>query len=160
MFADFDRLVVFCPSTAPATPTLKALMNELKSVQNWRTLGVNLELSYVLLKTIERNHHGDNERCKFETLTDWLDNTTNPTWDAVVEALYLMDEHRVAEEIRRKYITFTTTTEGNCLYCTSVQFMHFISSLRCKLANFSWILECCILQWSSTVDSYISVVQY
>lgn len=160
MFADFDRLVVFSPPTAPATPTLKALTNELKSVWNWYTLGVNLDLSYSLLKRIERSCLGDSERCRIEMLDHWLQNTTNPTWEAVIKALYLMDEHKVAKQILRKYMTSTTTTEGNCLYCTSVQFMHFISSLRCKLANFRWILECCILQCSSTVDSYISVVQY
>ena len=120
MFADFDRLVVFSPSTAPATPTLKALIIELKSVLNWQKLGVSLDLSYNRLRIIEMKNLGDNERCKLEMLADWLDNTTNPTWEAIVEALYLMDEHKVAKQIRRKYITFTTTTEGNCLYCTSV----------------------------------------
>ena len=54
-------------------------------------------------------------RC--QTLQDrglccWLDNTTNPTWEAIAEALYLMDAHAVAAIIRRKYVTSTTTTKG------------------------------------------------
>ena len=92
-------------STAPATPTLKMLTNELKSVLRWHTLGVNLELKLQQLGIIERNHRGDDERCRTEMLGCWLDNTTTPTWDAVAEALYQMDEHRVADEIRRKHIT-------------------------------------------------------
>ena len=98
--------------TASATPTLKALTNELKSVSDWHSLGVNLDLKRHQLSEIGRNYHGDDKRCKTEVLGCWLDNTTNPTWEAVAEALCLMDTHAVAHSIRRKYITSTTTTEG------------------------------------------------
>ena len=66
---------------------------------------MNLGLKRHQLNEIESNHRGDNKRCKSEVLGCWLDNTTSPTWTAVTEALDEMDEHTVAENIRRKYIT-------------------------------------------------------
>ena len=123
MLADFDRLVVFSPLTALTTPTLKALMNELKSVADWHSLGVNLDLKHHQLKEIEKSYRGDDKRCKTEVLGCWLDSTPNPTWEAVAEALYLMDAHAVADNIQRIYITSTTTTKGT-FYCDLVYALH------------------------------------
>ena len=101
-------------STAPAAPTLKALKEALKSVVNWHSLGVSLGIKGHQLSIIENTHrHG--ERCMTETLFHWLKSTTNPTWKDVAEALDQMEEHRVADEIRRKYITSITTSEGRVL---------------------------------------------
>lgn len=84
-------------------------MNELKSVSDWHTLGVNLDLKSHQLTEIEKNHRGDDQRgCKTEMLACWQNNTTTPSWEAVAEALCLMDAHTVANRIRRKFIT----TEG------------------------------------------------
>ena len=79
---------------------------------DWYSLGVNLDLKRYQLSEIESNHRGDDKRCRTEMLGYWLDNTTTPTWEAVAEALCLMEAHAVADKIRRKYITSTTTTEG------------------------------------------------
>ena len=103
--------IVFSP-TLSATPTLKALTNELKSVSDWHTLGVNLDLKHHKLSEIEKNHRGDDKRCRTEVLGCWLDNTTNPTWEAVAEALYLMEAHAAVNNIQSKYITSITTDEG------------------------------------------------
>ena len=46
----------------------------------------------------------------------WLDSTTTPTWEAVAEALDRMEQGRIADEIRRKYVISTTTTEGAILH--------------------------------------------
>lgn len=73
---------------------------------------MELDLKPYQLKVIEDNYRGDTKRCKTEVLICWLDNTTNPTWEAVAEALDQMDAHVVAAIIRRKYVTSTTTTEG------------------------------------------------
>ena len=110
---------VFFSPTALATPTLKELMNELKSVSDWHTLGVNLDLKRHQLSEIEKNHRGDDKRCRTEVLGCWLDNTTNPTWKAVAEALYLMEAYSVADNIKRKYITITSD-EGIALWYSSM----------------------------------------
>ena len=78
-------------------------------------LGVNLDLSGSELATIDRNHRGDNTRCKTEVLFRWLENTTSPSWEAVVQALRLMDADAVADTIQTKYVTSTDTTEGTVL---------------------------------------------
>ena len=96
----------------PATPTLKELTNALKSVSDWHLLGVNLDLSGSELATIERDYRGDNTRCKTEMLYRWLEKTTCPSWEAVVQALGLMEAYAAANRIQREYITPTATTEG------------------------------------------------
>ena len=107
-------MLLLCQSTASAAPTLKTLKEALKSVVNWHSLGVSLGIEDYQLRTIENTYyHG--ERCMTETLIFWLKSTTNPTWKDVAEALDQMDEHRVADEIRRKYITSITTSEGRVL---------------------------------------------
>ena len=99
----------FLPSTAPATPTLQALVNELTSVEDWHLLGVNLGLQGHQLHEIERNYRGDSNRCKTETLYLWQRNAKDPSWEAIVKGLCLMQEHVVADRIRRKYCCSSTT---------------------------------------------------
>ena len=94
---------------APATPTLKELTNALKFVSNWHLLGINLDFSGPALATIERDYPGDNTRRKTEMLSRWLENTTSPSWEAVVQALRLMEAYAVADTIQRKYVTSTAT---------------------------------------------------
>ena len=77
---------------------------------------MNLDLKIQQLGVIEKNHRGDDERCRTEMVACWLDNAPNPTWEAVVEALDQMDEGRVADEIRRKYITTTQGINRQCQY--------------------------------------------
>ena len=98
------------PPTAPATPTLQALVNELASVENWHLLGVNLGLQGHQLRAIERDYPRDNDRLKTETLDLWQRNANCATWEAVAQALCLMGEHVVADAIRRKYGCSSATT--------------------------------------------------
>ena len=100
----------YSPPTAPATPTLQALVNELASVENWHLLGVNLGLQGHQLRAIERNYPHDNDRLKTETLDFWQRNAKSATWEAVAQALCLMGEHVVADAIRRKYCCSSATT--------------------------------------------------
>ena len=76
---------------------------------------MNLDLSDSELATIERDHRGDNTRCKTKMLSRWLENTTCPSWEAVVQALRLMEANAAADAIQRKYNTSTATTGGTVL---------------------------------------------
>ena len=105
-----EKQLPFC-LTAPATPTLKELKKVLRSVSDWHSLGIYLDLKTHQLNTIERNHRGDDERCRTEMLAAWLDSTTTPAWEVIVEALGQMEQGRVADEIQRKY-NVTTTIKG------------------------------------------------
>ena len=117
------------PPTAPATPTLQALVNELASVEDWHLLGVNLGLQGHQLREIERNYPRDNRR-KTETLEFWLRNAKNPSWEAIVKALCLMQEHVVADAIRRKYCSSSTTTGEY----SSRKAEHIISTMSLAIA--------------------------
>ena len=120
-------LVIF-PSTASATPTLRELTNELDSVLEWHLLGVKLDLKTHELGEIERNYRSDGiRRCKTEMLSRWLGNTTNPTWEAVVDALRQMRANAVADTIERNNILHTATSEGISANLTVV--------LACFIAN-------------------------
>ena len=101
--------------TAPPTPTLKELSNALNSVVDWYSLGVKLGLGDHELSTIDKNYHGDNERCKHEMLSRCLRSGKLPTWKAVADALCLMGEHAVALKIREKQCNSFTAT-GVCLF--------------------------------------------
>ena len=102
--------MVISLSTASATPTLKELSDALDSIVDWYLLGVKLELEDNELNTIGRNHRGDNERCKHEVLSRWLRSAKYLTWNAVVDALYLMGENNVAREICAKHCSSSTDT--------------------------------------------------
>ena len=95
--------LVNSPPTAPATPTMKELSNALDSVVDWYSLGIKLGMKVHELATIEKNYHGDNERCKLETLNHCLESGKLPTWKVVTDALHLMGKHEVALKIRAKY---------------------------------------------------------
>ena len=101
---------IISPPTAPATPTLKELSNALDSVVNWYLLGVKLGMKAHELATIEKNYHGDNECCKLEMLKHSLQSGKLPTWKAVIDALQMMGEHRVALKIQVKYCSSSTDT--------------------------------------------------
>ena len=108
------------PLTAPATPTLQELSNELTSVQNWHLLGVKLGLKIHELGTIEKDYHGDNLRCKHEMLGRWLQSSKLPTWEAVTDALDSMGEQAIALKIRTKYCSSFNVT-GMCLFVLNIQ---------------------------------------
>ena len=103
------------PPTAPATPTLQALVHELALVEDWHFFGVNLGLQGHQLYEIERNYREDSNRCKSEMLYLWQRSGKNVTWEAITQALCLMQENVVADRIRRKYCCSSTTT-GMCSF--------------------------------------------
>ena len=119
---EFDILTflsVFLPSetvtslpTAPATPTLKELSNELATVEKWHKLGVNLGLQGHQLRKLQEDYPRDSDRRKCEMLDIWLRNVQNPTWKVIVEALNLMQENVVADVIWRKYCCQSSTVPG------------------------------------------------
>ena len=100
--------LVISPPTAPATPTIKELSNALDSVVDWYSLGIKLGMKVHELATIEKNYHGDNERCKLETLNHCLESGKLPTWKVVTDALHLMGKHEVGLKIRAKYCSSST----------------------------------------------------
>ena len=102
-------IIIFSP-TSPAAPTLKDLSNELNSVVDWHSLGVKLGVQSYELSAIERDYHGDSVRCKHEMLGRWLHSAKLPTWKAVADALWQMEERTLAVKIQAKYCSSSTET--------------------------------------------------
>ena len=79
------------------------LCAELKTVNDWHQLGINLRVLAHDLIEIEHNYQ-KNDRQRAEMLDLWLRRTPNAVWEDVVNALQQMGENRVAQNIRQKYI--------------------------------------------------------
>ena len=84
--------------------TTDLLVNELKEVTEWQSLGLNLGLSMAVIKEIEHDHQ-DMARRRLETLDRWIRKEANPSWVMVIEALEKVSELRLANKLREKYCT-------------------------------------------------------
>ena len=90
---------------------MKNLVTELKLV-DWYLLGVGLDLPSYQLKSIKDNWHQVEHR-RSKVLDFWLNSTTTPhTWEAVAKAVGVIDYDKVADTIRNKHITSTSTTSN------------------------------------------------
>ena len=85
-------------------PDTATLCNELVSVSDWRTLGLNLGVQHYELDQIETSHPtGGCGRWKQETFSLWLRRTPRASWRDVIRALRRMEENTVAETIEQKH---------------------------------------------------------
>ena len=81
------------------------LCNELTGISDWFTLGLNLGVSYRLLKEVRSNYSVEGcGACRRETLALWLQRAPNASWRDVVGALRKMEEDSLAGRIEQKYI--------------------------------------------------------
>ena len=126
------RFGLLLPPTAPATPTLWELSNELDSVDNWYLLGVKLGMKAHELRTIEKNYNQDNVRCKHEMLSRWLQSAERLTWKAVGDALCLMGVCEVALRVQRKHSSFSTDTG---VYVSNLNFINLPHILGTQISK-------------------------
>ena len=92
--------------------TTDLLVNELKEVTEWQSLGLNLGLCMAAIKEIEQDYQ-DMARRRMETLDRWLRKEANPSWVMVIEALEKMSELRLANKLREKYCTQQQITRSD-----------------------------------------------
>ena len=87
-------------------PTLRVLLEELRSVTDWFTLGTLLGVEHSKLTQIQAEYanfpHVLN-RCKIELFSYWLDMCHNPTWDMVANALDGIGAEAVARNVRKNH---------------------------------------------------------
>ena len=76
-----------------------------RTVVDWFTLGIFLKIDFEQLETIDKDHHGNLERCRQKMLSKWI-HSGNATWRILVNVLHSDDvkEKAVAEEIAKKYL--------------------------------------------------------
>ena len=106
-----------CLSTAP-TLTLENVLNVVKNVRSWRTLGQCIYSSSIApyyLDAIQRQHVSD-EACLKAVIEGFLSGKERrykrPSWRAVIWSLYQAYEIQLAEHIR----TYAEPVQGNCSY--------------------------------------------
>ena len=87
-------------------PEIPTLCNELTSVSEWFTLGLNLGVQHHQLQEIRSNYlqvEGVGG-CRRQSLILWLQSTPKASWRDVVGALRQMKEDTEAERIELQYI--------------------------------------------------------
>ena len=116
------------------------LVTELKSV-DWYLLGIGLELKVHQLQSI-RHNYSQVDRRRIEVLNCWLNRTTTAhTWEAVAKVVGAIDYDKVADTIRKKYITstFTTSNKGTVLLYRYVV-VHMLKRTHAVYCNVTHII--------------------
>ena len=82
--------------------TLRQLSAELSDFENWYLLGLQLDINKDTLDCIERTYN-TRVRCCIEMAQHWINNSKNPSWDTIREALRNIGESVIAEKIAVKF---------------------------------------------------------
>ena len=89
-------------------PDMRTLMNELKEVDEWYTLGLNLQIPDYELRKIQASCHFDYSRTMAEMLRAWL-KAGNASWITLVAALqhtgYVSLAKRIASEHGKAWVS-------------------------------------------------------
>ena len=83
---------------------MKNLLICLEAVDNWKTLGLHLDISSDELIKFEGTNHSNPDLCKATMLKYWLYKKDNPSWMTLASALEDMDLPIPARKIRTKYL--------------------------------------------------------
>ena len=113
------------------TEDLSTLVNELQAVRDiWFVLGVQLKVPLADLRCIRADYRDRCSECLLEMLSAWLDITTLPTWQNVIDALCCAAVERplVAENIRKRYCSHSS--EHSTVYLTPKQIVTQMDSLE------------------------------
>ena len=83
---------------------MKNLLICLNAVENWKTLGLQLDISNDELIRLEGANQSNPDLCKASMLKHWLCKKDNPSWMTLASALEDMDLPIPANKIRAKYL--------------------------------------------------------
>ena len=102
------------PGPVLSVTDLPVLMRELHNVRAmWYNIGVQLRVSVGTLNAIKKQY-SDPIDCLRETLIEWLKSFPPSKWGDVVDALRLLGDTRLAEDLEHKYCpsltSYLTTT--------------------------------------------------
>ena len=71
----------------------------------WKRIGIQLNIPYNKLTSIEQENHGRISDCFTAMLNYWHDNTEPPfTWKTIINVLREVDNKRLAAELSEKYL--------------------------------------------------------
>ena len=96
--------VVFLLSTTDPTLNMKNLLICLNAVDNWKMLGLQLNISNGELTRLEGANQSNPDLCKENMLKLWLCKEGNPSWMTLASALEDINLRIPASKIRTKYL--------------------------------------------------------
>ena len=81
--------------------SVKHLLTACKSVTDWYTLGIHLDLTPSQVDDIHMTYHAHGvNRLKTEMFKVWLKSSPDASWTDLITALRAMDENTIASEIQ------------------------------------------------------------
>ena len=89
--------------TSDPTCTLKNVLNALKNVVEWKSLGVQLDISAPKIDEIDVNNRGQVADCRYALVKFWLESDVSCSWKKLIDALKAIGNSVLAEEIRTTY---------------------------------------------------------
>ena len=109
----YQQNVIVIMAWAPLS--LKNLTNALREVDEWQTLGVQLDIGHHELQKFASENRKTEEQ-KQAMLQFWLDKEPKASWEILLSALGNLNLRRAAEEIEQKYrIPSSTQSEDDPL---------------------------------------------
>ena len=85
------------------TFTFRNVIRALKPVVQWKSLGVELEISAAKIKEFDHNNRGQVAECKHDMVQFWLESDSSSSWRKLIDALISNDQTVLAEEIKNTY---------------------------------------------------------
>ena len=81
---------------------ISAVLDELRPITDWQTLGEELGVPWESLGAISSNYQKAEHKMR-ETIRKWFSNTERPCWEMVVRALKKLKEKNLANKIAENY---------------------------------------------------------
>eukprot|EP00731_Ephydatia_muelleri_P002039 Em0001g2039a len=85
------------------TFTPKNILHALNEVVDWKSLGVQLDISPAKLQEICVNNYNQVGDCKIAMVSIWLSSDNTCSWRKLIDALKSIGLHALAEGIREQY---------------------------------------------------------
>ena len=101
-------MIVLLSTCNTGSPDLsvKHLLTACKSVTDWYTLGIHLDLTTSQLDDIQVTYHAHGvNRLKTEMFIVWLKSSPDASWTDLITALRAVDENTIASEIQAGNMT-------------------------------------------------------
>ena len=96
-------------------PTVQLLLEELRQVDDWYSLGVALGVSTQKLRDIQTSNSQEGiQRWRIDMYQYWLNSTPTASWEAVISALEQLDHFTLAARLKSKYMN--RTSPGKCCW--------------------------------------------
>ena len=88
---------------ADPTFTLRNVLNALKDVMDWKSLGDQLNINAPKINEIEVNNQRQVADCRRDLVQFWLESDVSCSWKKLIDTLKAIDQSVLAEEIRTTY---------------------------------------------------------